>query len=83
MMNKAPVFTTLFGLCLSLTACSKLPAECEEAWTKIETIAQDSGIPADAIKTHKKEFEEQIQSMSNAQAIQTCTAQSSALGFIK
>lgn len=73
----------LFSSSILLGACSKLPAECEASWLHIEKLAKESGIPDDAIKAQKKEFETQIEKLSKQQAIETCVAQSSAFGLIK
>ncbi len=74
---------TLVGICLSLLACSKLPSECQESWNNIQKLAQESGIPDDAIKAQKKEFELQVHKLNKEQAIQACNAQNSVFGSIK
>lgn len=73
----------LLSSCILLSACSKMPSECEESWKHVEKLAKESGIPDDAIKVQKKEFEKQIEKLPKQQAIETCAAQSSAFGFIK
>lgn len=74
---------SLIALCIALSACSKIPSECQDSWNNIEKLAKESGIPDDAIKAQKKEFEAQVQQLSKEQAIQTCNAQNSVLGSIK
>lgn len=74
---------SLIGLSLALSACSKIPSECQDAWNSIEKMAKESGIPEDALKAQKKEFEAQLQQLSKEQAIQACNAQNSVFGSIK
>lgn len=81
-MNKYAL-CALLGMGMTLTACSQMPSECEESWDKIEKMAKESGIPDDALKSQKKEFEAQIKSMSKDQAIESCKTQNSFLGLIK
>ncbi|OTG93300.1 hypothetical protein [Acinetobacter sp. ANC 3832] len=80
---KKTLLLAITSLCIGLTACSKMPSECEKSWKHIEELAKQSGIPDDAIKAQKKQFEEQIKNMPKDQAIQSCNAQSSILGMVK
>lgn len=68
---------------LVLSACGGMPSECEKSWEQIEKLAKESGIPQHSIDTQKKQFEEQIKSMSKQDAMKTCQAQSSVFGVIK
>ena len=77
------VSLSLIVLSLALSACSKIPSECQEAWNSIEKMAKQSGIPEDALKAQKQEFEAQIKQLSKEQAIQTCHAQNSVFSSIK
>lgn len=72
----------ILSLGLLISACGGLPSECQEAWTSIEKLAKDSGIPEESLKARKKEFEAQIKALPRDQAIETCKAQNSVLGFI-
>lgn len=74
---------TLISLCLVLTACNKIPSQCQDSWNSIEKLAKESGIPDDALKVQKKEFEAQVQQLSKEQAIQTCNAQNSVFSSMK
>jgi hypothetical protein len=65
----------LTGLCLNLTACSKVPSECTELWNKIEKLAKQSGAPEDILKGKRKEFEEEISKMPKAEATKSCKTQ--------
>ncbi|OTG82953.1 hypothetical protein [Acinetobacter sp. ANC 4648] len=80
---KKLLLLTISSLCLGLTACSNMPKECEQSWKHMEDLAKQSGIPADAIKAQKKQFEEQIKKMPKDQAIQACQAQNSVFGTVK
>ena len=77
------VLVVLVGYSLMLSACSKIPKECEQSWKTIEDIAKKSGIPADAIETQKKEFERNVQQMPKEKAIEACNAQNSVFGLIE
>lgn len=77
--NLAVIIFLLFGI----SACSKIPKECEDTWDKIEEIAKSSGVPPEALSTQKKQFEEQVQAMEKNQAIESCKAQSSVFDLIK
>lgn len=81
-MNKT-LLLSLSSLCVTLSACSKMPSECEKSWQQMESIAHQSGIPDEAIKNQKKAFEDQIKNMPKDQAIESCNAQSSILSKIK
>lgn len=77
------ISATLIALSLSLAACSQVPSECQDAWNSIEKMAKDSGIPEDAIKAQKKQFDDQIKQLGKAQAIEACKAQNAMFGVIK
>ena len=80
---KKPTIILLTGLSIMLTACNKIPKECEQSWEHIADIAKKSGIPDDAIETQKKEFERNVQEMPKDKAIETCNAQNSIFGMVK
>ena len=71
------------SLCMGLSACSQMPKECEQSWKYMADIDKQSGIPEDSIKAQKKQFEQQIKSMSKDQAIQACQAQSAIFKMVK
>ena len=81
-MQKSTLMLIL-GMSFGLTACGGLPSECADVWDKIAKVAKDSGIPEDAIKNQKKEFEEQIAKLPKEDAIRTCKTQSSVLDLIQ
>lgn len=80
-MQKSTLMLIL-GMSFGLTACGGIPSECVDVWEKIEKVAKESGIPEDAIKTQKKEFEEQIAKIPKDEAIKTCKTQASVLDLI-
>ncbi len=80
---KKPTIILLTGLSIMLTACNKIPKECEQSWEHIADMAKKSGIPDDAIETQKKEFERNVQEMPKDKAIETCNAQNSIFGMVK
>ena len=81
-MKKSAIIL-LTGFSIMLTACSKMPKECEQSWENIADIAKKSGIPDDAIEAQKKEFERNVQEMPKDKAIEACSAQNSIFGMVK
>lgn len=81
-MKKSAIIL-LTGFSIMLTACSKMPKECEQSWEHIADIAKKSGIPDDAIEAQKKEFERNVQEMPKDKAIEACSAQNSIFGMVK
>ncbi|OTG82615.1 hypothetical protein B9T33_03965 [Acinetobacter sp. ANC 5054] len=80
-MNKLSI-ALLTTLCLGLTACSKMPKECEESWEKLESLSKQMGLSEDQIKEQKKQFEEEISKKPKDEAIQICKTQTSFLGLV-
>ena len=80
---KKPTIILLTGLSIMLTACNKIPKECEQSWEHIADMAKKSGIPDDAIETQKKDFERNVQEMPKDKAIEVCNAQNSIFGLVK
>lgn len=70
-------------LCFTLTGCDQTPKSCNELWSKIEQIGKQSGIPENAIKSKKNEFDQEIAKLSKDEANQNCQTQLSVLELIK
>ncbi|MDY6510924.1 hypothetical protein SKM62_00545 [Acinetobacter faecalis] len=52
-MNK--FFLLGIGITLaSLTACSKMPSECQESWNKMEKFGKKLGVPKEELQKRKK-----------------------------
>ena len=52
-MNK--FFLLSMGITLaSLTACSKMPSECQESWNKMEKFGKKLGVPKEELQKRKK-----------------------------
>lgn len=71
------------GICLNLVGCSKVPSECNELWDKMEKIAKQSGIPEDALKKQKIEFEDQISKIPRQEAVKSCKTQAAVFELLK
>lgn len=80
---KNPILISSLGLTLILSACSKVPSECQTTWKHIEKIAKSSGIPQDAIESQKKAFEQQISQLSKDEAQKNCKTQNDLLDSTK
>lgn len=73
-MKKYSILAVL-GLGITLNACSQIPSECDEVWDKMEKLAESSGMPKEAVKAQKEQFDAQIKSLPKDDAAQTCKAQ--------
>lgn len=81
-MNK--FFLLSMGITLaSLTACSKMPSECQESWNKMEKFGKKLGVPKEELQKRKKEFEENIEQIDSKEAIKLCSTQNSILEMAK
>lgn len=60
---------------LSLTACSKMPSECEESWDKMAEFGKSMGVSKEEIKQKKQEFENSISQMDVKEAKKLCESQ--------
>ncbi len=80
---KNSILISTLGLAVILSACSKVPSECQTTWKHIEKIAKSSGIPKEAIENQKKAFEQQISQLPKDEAQKNCKAQNDLLGSAK
>ena len=63
-MNK--FFLLSMGITLaSLTACSKMPSECQESWNKMEKFGKKLGVSKEELHQRKTEFEDNIKQMDS------------------
>ncbi|WP_163124016.1 hypothetical protein [Acinetobacter portensis] len=67
----------------SLTACSKMPSECQESWNKMEKFGKKLGVPKEELAQRKTDFEEKISQMDPKTATQLCASQNSILELSK
>ena len=71
------------SLCmLSLTACSKMPKECNEAWDKLEKFGKQMGVPEEQLKVQKEQFEKDVKALKTEVAVEQCSAQNSLMGMV-
>lgn len=68
---------------ISLTACSKMPSECQESWNKMEKFGKKLGVPKEELQKHKHEFEANIKQMDVKEAVKLCSTQNSILEMAK
>lgn len=81
-MNK--FFLLSMGITLaSLTACSKMPSECQESWNKMEKFGKKLGVSKEELHQRKTEFEDNIKQMDPKEAVQLCSTQNSILEMAK
>lgn len=81
-MKKLTLFN--MGIILaSLTACSKMPSECQESWNKMEKFGIQLGVSKEELHQRKIEFEDKIKQMDPKEAIQLCSTQNSILEMAK
>ena len=67
----------------SLTACSKMPSECQESWNKMEKFGKKLGVSKEELHQRKTEFEDNIKQMDPKEAVQLCSTQNSILEMAK
>ncbi|KJV45020.1 hypothetical protein ABFP25_06450 [Acinetobacter indicus] len=82
MNNKMIGALTLPLLCLALTGCDRMPAECEEAWDKMDSLSTKMGLSEEQRQFQKKQFEAGIKEMSTEDAKRLCSQQTQTLGII-
>ncbi|MBU3847165.1 MAG: hypothetical protein H9855_09365 [Candidatus Acinetobacter avistercoris] len=80
---KKVIIMTVIGMSTLLIACDQIPTECQTTWGNIEKLAKESGIPEDALKKQKIQFDESIKQLSKEEAVQSCTAQNKAFQLFK
>ncbi|AXY56512.1 hypothetical protein CDG60_08005 [Acinetobacter chinensis] len=73
---------SLITVILSLNACSKIPEECADSWSKMEKLSRQMGLTDEQIKSQKSKFEHEIKQMDKAQATEMCKSQSTLLGVV-
>lgn len=77
-------FVLSMGITLaSLTACSKMPSECQESWNKMEKFGKKLGVSKEELHQRKTEFEDNIKQMDPKEAVQLCSTQNSILEMAK
>lgn len=77
-----PMLLSLTMMLFSLSACSPMPQECQDAWTKLESFAQQMGVPEAQLKMQKEKFEQEIKAMKKDEAKEQCRMQSSMMGMV-
>lgn len=64
---------------VSLTACSKMPSECQESWNKMEKFGKKLGVSKEELQKRKHEFEDNIKQMDPKEAVKLCSTQNAIL----